>query len=88
MDNRKSIRREDFAFFVARTLEDVILLAEEKAGRKLPRNFAFKWLGRPSSSRVPEDVVVALRFPYPRCGKWFFAKWWYHNNCQRLLPKC
>jgi len=23
---------------------------------------------------------MALRFPCPRCGKWFFAKWWYHNK--------
>jgi hypothetical protein len=24
-----------------------------------------------------------LRFPCPRCGKLFFAKWWYHNTFAR-----
>jgi hypothetical protein len=31
---------------------------------------------------------LALRFPCPRCGKWFFAKWWYHNNFARKCVHC
>jgi len=31
---------------------------------------------------------LALRFPCPRCGKWFFAKWWYHNNFARRCVHC
>jgi hypothetical protein len=31
---------------------------------------------------------LALRFPCPRCGKWFFAKWWYHNNFARMCVHC
>jgi hypothetical protein len=40
------MNREDFAAFVARTLDDVIQLAEEKCGKELPRKIAFRWLGR------------------------------------------
>lgn len=29
-----------------------------------------------------------LRFPCPRCGKWFFAKWWYHNPIARRCVHC
>lgn len=31
---------------------------------------------------------LALRFPCPRCGKWFFAKWWYHNSFARRCVHC
>src|SRR3982074_3300647 len=31
---------------------------------------------------------VALRFRCPRCGKWFFAKWWYHNTLARRCVHC
>ena len=31
---------------------------------------------------------LALRFPCPRCGKWFFAKWWCHNNFARRCVHC
>jgi hypothetical protein len=49
------MNREEFATFVAKTLEDVILLAEQKAGKTLPRRFAFQWLG--SSPRLTENIV-------------------------------
>jgi hypothetical protein len=51
------MKREEFAAFVAKTLEDVILLAEQKGGKKLPRRFAFQWLLGRSSSRVTENIV-------------------------------
>jgi hypothetical protein len=50
------VSREDFAAFVARTLEDVIRLAEEKGGKKLPRKPAFQWLG--ASHPVVRDNIV------------------------------
>lgn len=31
---------------------------------------------------------LAVRFPCPRCGKWFFAKWWYHNSFARRCVHC
>ena len=31
---------------------------------------------------------VVVRFPCPRCGKWFFAKWWYHNGFARRCIHC
>lgn len=27
-------------------------------------------------------------FPCPRCGKWFFAKWWYRNPFARKCVHC
>jgi hypothetical protein len=50
------MNREEFSTFVSAVLEDVVLFAEEKAGRKLPRAFAFQWLGR-SNPRITENVV-------------------------------
>jgi hypothetical protein len=47
---RESIRHEDFAFFVARMLGDVILLAEEKAWEEAASEFRFPVAGSPSSS--------------------------------------
>lgn len=29
-----------------------------------------------------------LRFPCPRCGKAFFAKWWYYNGFTRQCVHC
>ena len=29
-----------------------------------------------------------LRFRCPRCGKWFFSKWWYHNAFARRCVHC
>jgi hypothetical protein len=31
---------------------------------------------------------LALRFPCPRCGKWFFTKWWYYNGFARRCVHC
>ncbi len=50
------MNREDFTAFVARTLDDVIQLAEEKCGKELPRKIAFRWLGR-SYPVVSENIV-------------------------------
>ena len=36
-------------------------------------------------------AVASLRctsFRCPRCGKWFFAKWWYHNGFARKCVHC
>jgi hypothetical protein len=37
--------RERFTRFVEDELENVILLAEERSGKLLSRNVAFRWLG-------------------------------------------
>jgi len=50
------MNRDDFAAFVATTLEDVIRLAEEKCGEPLSRKIAFRWLGR-SHPVVHENIV-------------------------------
>jgi hypothetical protein len=50
------MERESFAKFVEQTLEEVISLAEEKVSKKLPRRFAFQWLGK-AKPRITEDVV-------------------------------
>jgi len=50
------MNREDFATFVARELEEVIRLAEEKCGKELPRKIAFVWLGL-SHPIVSENIV-------------------------------
>ena len=31
---------------------------------------------------------LSLGFPCPRCGKSFFAKWWYHNGFARRCVHC
>jgi hypothetical protein len=50
------MNREDFTAFVARTLEDVIQLAEQQCGKKLSRKIAFQWLGR--SQPVVSDNII------------------------------
>ena len=50
------MNRQDFAAFVARTLDDVIQLAQEKCGKELSRKFAFLWLG--SSHQVVRENIV------------------------------
>ena len=50
------MERESFAAFVARALEEVIMLAEETTHKRLPRRFAFQWLGK-AHPRITEDVV-------------------------------
>ena len=50
------MNREDFRAFVARTLEDVIQLAEKQCGKELSRKIAFQWLGR-SQPVVTEKIV-------------------------------
>ncbi len=54
------MKREEFADFVGRTIEEVICLAEEKSGKTLQRKYSFRWLGRshPSvSDHVVEHIV-------------------------------
>jgi hypothetical protein len=53
------MNREEFSIFVSTTLEDVVQFAEEKAGQKLPRTFAFQWLGR-SNPRITENIVEQI----------------------------
>jgi len=50
------MKREDFAAFVERAIEEVICLAEEKSGKPLQRRYAFRWLGR--SHPIVSDNVV------------------------------
>src|ERR1700723_1093760 len=50
------MNREQFSTFISTVLEDVIQFAEEKAAQKLPRRFAFQWLGR-SNPRITENIV-------------------------------
>jgi hypothetical protein len=50
------MNRGDFGAFVAKTLDDVIQLAEEKCGKELSRKIAFRWLGR-SHPVVSENIV-------------------------------
>lgn len=50
---------EEFSTFVSTALEDVVQFAEEKAGQKLPRTFAFQWFGR-SNPRITEDIVEEI----------------------------
>ena len=54
------MNRSDFLEFTTRTLEDIIVLAEEKCGKALPRRFAFRWLGRSYpvvTENIPEYIV-------------------------------
>jgi hypothetical protein len=53
------MNREEFSTFVSTVLEEVIRFAEEKAGQKLPRRFAFQWLGR-SNPRITENIVEQI----------------------------
>jgi hypothetical protein len=50
------MQRETFAAFVAKTLEEVIVLAEKTTHKNLPRKFAFQWLGK-AHPRVTDGVV-------------------------------
>ncbi|MGO9318661.1 MAG: hypothetical protein ACLPXT_15720 [Terracidiphilus sp.] len=48
--------RDTFTVLVNRTLEEVVELAEEKAGRKLSRKLAFQWLGN-NKPRITKDIA-------------------------------
>ena len=50
------MNREEFSTLVSMTLEEVAQFAEEKAGQKLPRNFALQWLDRPGPL-ITDDIV-------------------------------
>jgi hypothetical protein len=50
------MNREEFSTFVSAEVEGVVQFAEEKAGQKLPRKFAFQWLGR-SNPRLTENII-------------------------------
>ena len=50
------MNREDFAAFVAKTLDEVILLAEDQCGKELTRQIAFGWLGH-LDAVVSENIV-------------------------------
>ena len=52
--------RDEFTKFVEDTLEDVIALAEERSGLRLPREVAFQWLiskGEPVRTGIAETIV-------------------------------
>jgi len=51
-----AMTREDFVRFVEETIEDVIRLAEQKCGKRLPRAYVFRWLGR-AQPLIAENVV-------------------------------
>jgi hypothetical protein len=50
------MQRDAFLALTKRSLEEAILLAEETAGRTLPRRVAFQWLGR-NHPRVTEGIA-------------------------------
>jgi hypothetical protein len=44
-----------------------------------------------ASSWMMFHVVASMRFTSvrcPRCHKWFFRKWWYHNGFARRCVHC
>ena len=53
------MNREGFEAFVTKMIEEVIELAEGKAGRKLSRRIAFQWLGN-DKPRVIEGIVACI----------------------------
>jgi hypothetical protein len=50
------MNREEFTTFVARTLDDIVQLAEEKCAKKLTQKIVFRWLGS-SHAIVSENIV-------------------------------
>ena len=48
----------EFSAFVARTLEEVIRVAEAHTGTVLPRNMKFRWLG--NDALIDEGIVEAI----------------------------
>jgi hypothetical protein len=50
------MERELFSLFVAKTLKEVIALAEQKANQQISRKLAFQWLGK-GQPRVTENIV-------------------------------
>ena len=53
------MNREKFSAVVSTAVEDAVQFAEEKAGQKLPRRFAFQWLDR-SSPRISEGITEEI----------------------------
>jgi hypothetical protein len=54
------MEREPFVVFVSQVIQDVILLAEEQTGQRLPRRVAFQWLGKNHpriTQAIPEYIV-------------------------------
>jgi hypothetical protein len=50
------MNRDDFAAFTAKTLDEVVQLAEQNCGHQLPRRIAFRWMGH-SHPVVRENIV-------------------------------
>ena len=51
---------ETFRQFVTDAVEDVIMLAEERSGKHLPRSVAFKWIGSkeaPKRDGIVDEIV-------------------------------
>jgi len=36
----------------------------------------------------PVSAIRLSSWSCPRCGNWFFAKWWYHNSFARKCVHC
>lgn len=53
------MNREEFSTIVSTALEDAVQFAEEKAGRELPRRFAFQWLDR-ANLRITENITEEI----------------------------
>jgi hypothetical protein len=54
------MQKSDFTEFVRDAVEDVVGLAEERAGKAIPRQLAFRWLGsndEPIRERIVETIV-------------------------------
>jgi hypothetical protein len=49
------MERVPFVAFVSQVIQDVILLAEEHTGQRLPRRVAFQWLGK-NHPRITQDI--------------------------------
>lgn len=56
------MKREEFKAFVAGEIENVVCFAEEHTGRRLPREYCFRWLTRPElyCEDIPEVITQAV----------------------------
>jgi hypothetical protein len=57
------MNRDEFTVLAATTLDEIVQLAEEKCGKRLSRNLAFRWLGSSYSvvsSDIPEYITERI----------------------------
>lgn len=84
-DYRKRRNLALFAFLGYTPVVFVIAVATERLWHTAMLAYvaAFSWM--------VFYAVASMRcssFRCPRCGKWFFAKWWYHNGFARRCVHC